>query len=198
MNRLLFISLLTLFYSSLSAQERTIGVVTIDKYVEGDSLVFYSNEENEWLKFDPFYREDESSFSMPSNFQPLAFHPDYFLLVLRVKQIEDDFATVITNESQNSYSMVNLTSKTLKYLEWEVFFESIYAVDLSNENNVYRKPESDLKINFDQNAYIEFKPIKVLDDWLEINWTNENETHTGWVKWRDKEDNLLIDLHYYN
>ena len=198
MNRLLYLIFLSLFFSSLFAQERTIGVVTIDKYQKGDSLVFYNNDETVWLKFDPFYREDESSFSMPSNFKPLAFHPDYFLLVLRVEQIDGGFATVIIDESQNSYSMINLTSKTLKYVVWADFITSIYSVGLSKENELYKKPESASKIEYDQTDYIEFKPIKVSDDWLQINWTHENVSHSGWVKWRDEKDNLLIDFYYFN
>jgi len=198
MNKLLSLLFLTFFSPSLFAQERTIGVVTLDQYEKGDSLVFYNDDETAWLKFDPYYREDESSFSMPSNFQPLAFHPDNFLLVLRAQEIVNGFATVIIDESQNGYSVVNLASKTLKYVEWADFMSSVYAVGLSKENEIYEKPESESKIDYVQIEHIEFKPIKVSNDWLQINWTHEDKTHSGWVKWRDKEDNLLVDFFYFS
>lgn len=194
----ILIPLLIILSSSLLGQNRSIGVVTINKYEKSDSLVFYNEDNTVWLKFDPYFREDELSFTMPSNFNPLAFHPDYFLLVLRVVEIEDGFATVVTDEAQKKYSRVDLNSQTLKYLEWSDFISSISAVELPNKNEIFKTPESELKIDYSRDEYIEFKPYKVSDDWLQIKWSSENESYSGWVKWRDEKDNLLVNFYYFN
>lgn len=194
----ILIPLLIILSSSLPGQNRSIGVVTINKYEKSDSLVFYNDDKTVWLKFDPYFREDESSFTMPSNFSPLAFHPDYFLLVLRVVEIKGGFAKVVIDEDQKKYSKVDLNSQTLKYLEWSDFISGISEVELPNKNEIYKTPESELKIDFSRDEYIEFKPHKVSDDWLQIKWSNGNESYSGWVKWRDEKDNLLVNFYYFN
>ncbi|MEP1304334.1 MAG: hypothetical protein ABJK11_05430 [Balneola sp.] len=204
MTRILLIGILIFCFSTSSvAQKRSVGIVTLENYEESDSLTFYNQDGSIWLKFDPYFRENESEFTTPKGFRPHAFHPDYFLIALRVIAIDDSTASVIINENSKALKDVDLNHHTLKFQSWkEHFLDNIFSISLKeNVNSLWTKPNEDSQ-QMEAPAkkdYVRLIPINVKNDWLQVKWKDPktDKIKTGWVKWRNAQDEILINLFYF-
>src|SRR5258706_10481370 len=77
----------------------TIGVVSLaDSVPQPDSIRFYSPDGTVWYVFTFFYDDRAGVWPFANkDFEPLAFHPDYFLLALVVTHRDSAGYEVIVN-----------------------------------------------------------------------------------------------------
>src|SRR5690606_17088516 len=70
--------------------DNSIGVISLsDGYSKQDSIKIYNEDGSLWYKFTYYYDDNDGVFEYHNpNFSPLAFHPDYFLLALKVSGIQ--------------------------------------------------------------------------------------------------------------
>lgn len=208
MKLILVYALLALSPHSSLAQDhssKSIGVITLNRFEETDSLKFYNDDGSIWLSFSPFFREDESVFIMPEKFNPLSFHPDYFLFSVKTIAVQDGLAEVIVNEENRTAKFVNLSDSTLVHRTWIEYFNNAVCIGVNpSSNTIYEQPSVDASQVFVQTQdELCAIPIIVEEDWLRVKWPADGrrlfgegneikDWKTGWLKWRDENDNLQV------
>lgn len=206
MRRLLISSLLLLMAASgVAAQPKSIGIVTLERYERSDSLTFLNEDGSVWLSFDPYYRENESSFSVPDGFGPMSFHPDYFTLALRCVSVKDSLAAVVIDEQTGTIKYADVGSQTLEFQTWEDHLTGLFAIGLRDRTPPARaEPDSTAEI-VDVYSSMDYrlKPAEVRGDWLRVeiqpaHGSEEEDARSGWIRWRDDQDQLLITLFYFS
>ena len=79
------------------------GVVTLSKYFdEKDKVRIYERNGRVWYQFTYLDEAFEELEGLNTDFLPLAFHPDYFLLVMRAVAEDDKTYEVVVNEGESS------------------------------------------------------------------------------------------------
>lgn len=177
----------------------SVGVITLtDKYTQQDTVKIYNEDGSIWYKFSYFYDDSDGEFDFYNkNFSPLAFHPDYFLLALKVTRIEKKRYEVIVNENTELKKYIKKEELFLKYESWKEHVLNVYAVDFEAEKNPLRKEPN---IQSTQIPYISdnfYQPKRIDGNWLQVNWKEKQDTYSGWIKWKDNQE-LLIELLYIN
>lgn len=180
---------------------QSIGVVTLGNYEKGDSLEFFNRDGTLWLRFDPYYRENEEVFELPEGFKPLAIHPDYFTLVMQAKEKTEAGYAVVVNEATGATKYVQVTDSVLTFKTWEELFkEDVSSVSIVLENQKLReKGRASADEVGTENAPHYFNPVAVNGNWLKVEWPiHESGTQrTGWVQWRNDRGEILVGIHFF-
>ena len=189
----LLLLLLTLNLLFAQGNNHQTDVVSLDKFSETDSIVFYNKDGSIWHHFSFDYN---GRFENRDDFKPLAFHPDYFLLVLIPIAKEGDKLGVLVNDETVKY--IDANSDIFHYQSWEEhLLEKVYAIDLNKNQQLRRKPSADAEI-VDKDAQGVYQPVQVLNDWLKVRWQSEKsakQTKQGWIRWKDG-DRILLKFLY--
>lgn len=185
-----------------NAQSRSIGIVTLGNYEEGDSLVFLNRDGKSWLRFDPYFRSDESQIVSPEGFNPLAFHPDYFLLVLRSFAMEGNRAEVVVDEESGLTKLVELENPVYKFVRWEVFLKELFSVGLLDNTPSFRMAPDSSSAIIDRDEYDSYEVLRITQvegEWVRIDWGGLDFVSEGygWVPWRNSKDELLLQFYYF-
>ena len=181
----------------------TKGVVVLNKFEKGDSVRFYNDDGSVWYEFSFFYDDSDGKFDFPNNdFRPFAFHPDYFLLVLRCTETSDRFLQVVVNEETGSKKYVKADDPVLKLQTWEEFVLKVFSVKFDKKANpILETPNGRVKtilIPGDAN----FRPVETDGEWLKIRWDAAGQTGkrkqdaTGWIRWK-KAGILQVGFSYF-
>lgn len=179
--------------------DNSIGVITLsDEYSKQDTIKIYNEDGSMWYKFSYFYDDSDGEYDYYNqNFNPLAFHPDYSLLALKVSGIEKNKYEVIVNENTRLKKYIKKEESFLEYENWEEHILNVYAIDFDAEHNPLRK-EPNKQAN--QIPYISdnfYRPRRIEGNWLQVTWKEKQNTHSGWLKWKE-DGKLLIELIYLN
>jgi hypothetical protein len=184
--------------------ENTLGVIVLSKdYRERDYIQIYNPDGSLWYKFTYYYDDKNGQFPYRNTeFQPFAFHPDYFLLSLKCVAKVGDRYEVVVNEETGLTKYVRADDRTLALEAWESHVSKVFSVEFDPRTNPLLKDrQGQRKIIFPKDTF--FHPVKTRGDWLMIKWEIKKSTKPekesyayGWIKWKAKEK-LLIELYYF-
>lgn len=167
-----------------------------------DFIRIYDDDGSVWYKFTFYYDDSDGKFEYENkSFRPFAFHPDYFLLALRLTSEDKNHFEVIVNEDTGLKKFVLKKDQLLRFESWEDHILNAFAVDFDKRYNALRRtPDGE----FDQTLFPEnttFHPIKINGQWLKVRIDpsdSENKSaQFGWIKWKEN-NTLLIKLFYFS
>lgn len=144
---------------------------------------------------------DEVSFveelSIKHKVQPFAWHPDNFLLVYRCIGEDQLSYLVIANESTGEVKYIKKSDKNYKFETWKEHILDAFSVGFDKKSNLIRKAPSSTaaSVTYDPDEY--YHPVKIIGDWLQVKWGENESMNTGWVRWRFSNDDLLIEIFYF-
>lgn len=171
-----------------------VGVLVLkDSYRQNDTVKFYNEDGSLWYKFTYYYDDSDGKFDFPNaDFQPLAFHPDYFLLALKTVEEGDDDYTVIVNEHTGLTKRIR-KEDFLQLLTWEQYILSSFSVGFDVDQNPIRKQPDISSETIPKAMDVNYLPVKIQGEWLQIKWGKENEMNFGWIRWIEK-NTLIIEV----
>ncbi|MCI0387231.1 MAG: hypothetical protein MOB07_00440, partial [Acidobacteria bacterium] len=158
-----------------------------------------------WYEFS--YYEDHALHYLKrpnADFAPYGFDPDYFGLTLKCVRSDADRYEVIVNEESSLRKFVKKDDPILKFQRWEEYVTNWSWVEFDASTNPPRiKPDISADViripSLSKDYVIGFHPDKIEGDWLRISWNLsesskkfQNKDEFGWVRWRDKENNLIV------
>jgi hypothetical protein len=164
------------------------GILVLKRdYVKEDTIAIYNSSGSKWkfFKFDDFFSDNEIS--------PYAMKPENNLLVFRCLKTEKEYFKIIVDENKQNIKYIKQSDTNFKYETLAEHIISVAFVGFDSEKNpMYQEPNSNSKqllFNKDEDYY----PIKIKGDWLMIGDSN-NQNY--WIKWRDKNGRLFLELFY--
>lgn len=147
------------------------------------------------------YREDLTvmkSFSFQSeiDISPYAWHPDYFLLVFRCIEKDSNFFHIIVDEPTRKIGLIKVNDLNFMFQTLEEHILSVASVDFDAvQNPIKEYPDSQSKTKmYEKDEF--FFPVEIQKEWLKIKWGTEDKWNYGWIKWRDKKKELIVELFY--
>lgn len=210
MNKIIFsifiISILTMGCASTSivatkAEQNgilatSLGILTLNDEVfrKEDTIKLFNNDGSVWYKFSFYYDDSDGVYDFHNeNFQPYAFHPDYFVLALLVVKQTDDSYIVIVNQ-KDSLTKVLPKADYLRFCSWPDFITTkVFAIRPNEKSNVVLSDTvkgSILELNLNKTI---LHPVLIQGDWLKVKWKVAENWSYGWIRWRKKGE-LLINL----
>lgn len=185
--------------------KNTIGVVALNEKANNKArkLQFFNEDGSVWYEFS-FYDDDVngSSAQSKSEFQPFAFHRDYFVLALKCVGKDANRFQVVVNESTGLTKFIRRRDNTFKFQTWQAHILDLFAVGFDRSNNPLRAgpgeragpltlPPSDAT----------FQPVQIKGNWLKVRWNvsgdHKGKVRYGWVKWK-QDGELLIERFYFS
>lgn len=198
MKKQLIITLLLVL--SLSSGFESIGqdlgpeVITLGQSFQ-DGPVTLMNEDGSFFCAIGFNSEKE----IPGNFFPIAFHPDYYLLTLEVKEkLESDRFLVFINE--NETKIIQTTPGKVVFENWEEHLENrvSYVTVNTQQTPLYVRPNENIGMAIRSDNSTLFKVHKVKGSWMKVRFvSSEESTKGGWIQWKE-ENKITAAFHYYN
>jgi hypothetical protein len=184
--------------------ENSLGVVSLNEkgYGKDKFIHIYNQDGGIWYRFTYYYDGSDGKFEYANeNFNPFAFHPDYFVLALKCVGEDENRYEVIVNEETGLKKFVRKDDATLKFETWEKHILKTFAVDFDREQNPLREtPEGQVK-DFVLPKEATFHPVEVNGEWLKIRWDSSKKAvkndKFGWVKWKEN-NKILIELFYFS
>ena len=184
--------------------KNTIGVIVLSTHYGKNSFVrIYNADRSLWYEFTYYYDDSDGKFEYADDkFKPFAFHPDYFLLVLKCVRRSQNRFEVVVNEETGMKKYVNVDDPVLKFETWERHILRHPSIDFNRkENPVLETPAGKVKAS-DFPKEVLFEAVEIKGEWLKIRWTRAEEqarknkqNDFGWIRWK-KDDALLIDIFY--
>ncbi len=156
-------------------------------------LRFYEDKE---LKMDSFTAEGEKSYIL---LNPEMHKLDYYIFDLAVKSRRNGWLEVVVDDQKNKTLWLQ-ENKSVKFEDWLQQMKTSFSVgSLNIESNPLRlKPEATAeKIIFEGNDC--FEVIEMKGDWIKVNLQNHCsdapiQSVSGWIRWRDENGCLLIEI----
>jgi hypothetical protein len=180
-----------------SIVDGSIGIVSVtDNITEKDTIKLFNKDGSLWYEFSFFYDDSDGKFDYPNDdFKPLAFHPDNFLLMLKVTNRSGNRYEVIVNEKTVFKKYLEKNQDFFLFQSWEEHILKIPSVDFNETTNpILEKPSKNAgKIYYGKDEL--YQPNKINGEWLQLKWGSEGDWEYGWIRWRDNEK-LLIELYY--
>lgn len=178
----------------------SIGIITIiaERLTENDTIKIFNKDGSLWYKFSYFYDDSNGKYDFYNeDFNPLSFHPDYFLLALKVTSELNDYYEVVVNENTWIKKYIKKNNPLLKFQTWEEhILSSVFAVGFDENKNPLRSYPSLSAdtLYYDKDEF--YYPNQIKGEWLQVKWGSEGNWNYGWIKWKDK-DRLLIEIFYF-
>lgn len=184
--------------------EKTIGVVSLNPtgYKKNSQLRFFNKDGSLWYQYS-FYGDAGVPSSARADFKPFAFHPDYFLLVVKCVKRYMDRWEVIVNEATGLTKFVRVSDRNLEFETWGDHILKLFAVNFDQSVNPLRTAPSGRGNSIRLADKLIFRPVQLRGNWLKVraefpeNLKLQSGVRTGWVKWRDAKD-LLIEPFYFS
>jgi len=167
-----------------------------------DFIRFYNDDGTLWYEFTFYYDDSDGKFEYENeNFAPFAFHPDYFLLALRLAGEDKNHYEVIVNEDTGLKKLVKKDDPALKFETWEQHIVKAFAVKFDPKENPLRESPDAKSKNIDLPKDVFFHPVEVKGEWLKVRWDKSEQppkkvVEFGWVRWRNNTQ-LLVGLSYF-
>ena len=183
--------------------EKTIGVLTLNStgHKKNSQIRFFNKDGGLWYQYS-FYEDAGTPSSTRADFKPFAFHPDYFLLVVKCVKRHVDRWEVVVNEATGLTKFVRVEDRNLKFETWGDHILKLFAVNFDQAVNPVRTGPSNRRNSVHLADKMIYRPVQIRGRWLKIRAESpENEKlrsgiRTGWIKWRDAKD-LLIEPFYF-
>lgn len=191
--------------------ENTIGVITLnDERKESDSkdvVQIYNQNGSLWYEFSFDDDSDRKFDGSNQDFQPFAFHQDYFLLALKCVGVDANRYEVVVNESTGLRKYVRKNDQTFLFQTWEDHILHLTFVGFDQATNPLMnaptlrgrrvRPPKDITDVF-------FQPVEIKGNWVKVSWDLSESGRTkvtapkiryGWIRW--KENNTIIIERFY-
>lgn len=170
------------------------GIVQISdtaNYEEGFDFTVYNKDSTLWkkLRFSP---ELADSFGV----RPYVFNYDYDVMVFRCIERIGDYYRVVINEGKGLEKLVSVHEKYLMFQTWPQHLLSVYAVEFDPKKDPLRKKADSLAATIPYDKEQAYMPAKIQGDWLQVKWGEGGGQKKGWIQWKDKAGNLLVNLFY--
>ncbi len=178
--------------------ENSIGLVgLIEDISEKDTIRIYNKDKSLWHKFTFYYDDSDGKYEFHKpEFSPYAFHPDNFLLYMKVAgRSENGLIPLIVNEATMETKYIEDNSSILAFQTWEECILNLFAVGFDPEKTpILSNLEKDAEtILYNEDEL--YHPNKIKGKWLQIKWGTENAWKYGWIQWKNKEK-LLIEPYF--
>lgn len=176
-----------------SKADTLLGVLTLGpNYSIDDTIKIYNDDGSlwHWVAF-----KDEIKKIRHPDFDPLGFHPDYFMLDLIVaSQKENHFEVIVNDETGLRKTVIEARPGQLRLKTFHEFLKD-EAIEFDFETNPIRESIDGKPILNKSSNNFEVKTIGVKNDWLKIKyWDYKAKKETiGWIRWREG-DKMLIRL----
>jgi len=185
------------------ALKNSLGVISLNEkgYGKDEFIHIYNQDGSLWYKFSFYYDDSDGKFEYANeNFNPFAFHPDYFVLALKCVGEDENRYEVIVDEETGLKKFVRKDDTILKFETWEKHILKTFAVDFNREQNPLREaPEGQVKTAVLPKEAT-FHPVEINGEWLKVRWDSSKKAGKngkfGWVKWRE-DNKILVELFYF-
>jgi hypothetical protein len=174
----------------------SLGVLTLNDEVirKEDTIKLFNDDGSVWYKFSFYYDDSDGVYDFQNeNFQPYAFHPDYFVLALLVVKRTDDSYVVMVNQKHGLTKMLP-KADFLRFCSWSDFIiTKVFSIKPNEKSNGVLSDSvkgSLLELDLDN---ITLHPVQIKDDWLKVRWKVGQNWSYGWIRWKNKGE-LLITL----
>lgn len=169
------------------------GVITINENIEftdGFTFKVYNTDSTLWknLRFSPTLINEP-------NINPNIFDYDNYIMVFKCVGKKGSFYRILIDEKKQIEKLISVQEKNLIFQTWPQHILSVFSVDfdykknpLRNENNIRSR-----LIRFNKEEL--YRPLKIIGDWLQVGWGDDENLKKGWIKWIDN-DTLLVHLFY--
>jgi len=183
--------------------DTALGVVTLsdsrltDSLLRQDSIRFYNPDGTVWYLFSFYYDDSDGRWAFPnSGFNPYAFSPDYFVLVLCVTRRNAQGYEVVVNTETGLRKWLP-AAPYLQFQTWQQHLLTGFAVDFDSTSNPLRAAPNDrANLVLGPGQHEVNWPLLVKGDWLKVGWGGERPGHqSGWIRWR--RGNLLVAGLFY-
>jgi len=192
-----------------TSMSNSIGVITLNDKRQSSSkdiIRLFNKDGSLWYAFSLYDDSDVKFDGSNTDFSPLAFHQDHFLLVLKcIGSVEDQYEVVV-NENSGLRKFVKKDDPLFKFQTWEEHILNLFAVGVNESRNpVLSKPDTGERIQVPKG--VNFYPDRIDGAWLRIRWdeseseeannTNRKQSiRYGWVRWKDG-NNIIIERFYF-
>lgn len=166
-----------------------------DSFTKGDFIEIFNADGSLWHRFTYFYDDSDGDFEYANDdFVTYSFHPDYFILAMKMVNEDASRYEVIVNEGTGKTKFVLKDSKGLKFSNWSEYVVRMFAVGFDQNINPVRRapagaildpqPQSDL-----------FHPKETKGDWMRVEFDSSRSEADkgGWIRWREN-GKLIIEL----
>ncbi|EKT3967229.1 hypothetical protein NTJ12_002314 [Flavobacterium psychrophilum] len=156
-------------------------------YSKEDTITIYNSNGSRWksFKFDDFFSDNEIN--------PYTMKAENNLLVFKCLKTEKKYFKIIVDEDKQNAKYIKQSDSNFKYETLAEHIISVPFVGFDNEKNpLYQEPDSKSKqLLFNINE--DYHPVKTKGDWLMIEDSNNQDY---WIKWRDNNGKLILELFY--
>ena len=174
--------------------DSSIGVLVAQDYGKKDTVRFLNDNGSIWYKFTFYYDDSDGKWDYPNaDFDPRAFHQDYFLLALDVIEVRGNLYTVVVNEKTGLRKRIK-KARFLRLLTWDQYVLTAFSVTFNSVDNPVRVlPQPSARaIRFVRGT--DYLPEAVQGEWLKLKWGREGAEKHGWIRWRSG-GRLLVTMH---
>lgn len=170
-------------------KEDSYGLLVLrNNYNKKNLINIYNRNNSIWksFKFDDFFSDNE--------IDPYAIKSENNLLVFRVLKKEKGlYGIVVKEDNENLLKFIKTTDPNFKYQTLAEHILTVVFIDFDDQTNPLHEEPSDESKQLFFNKDEDYYPIKIKDDWLMIKDSN-NKNY--WIKWRDQNGKLIIELLY--
>lgn len=128
--------------------------------------------------------------------KPLLARAEYSLLIFNCIGKEGKYYKVVIDEKKQQIGYIMTSDKKFRYESWSEHIVTLPTVDFdANENPLRSRPDGNASLVKAPQKVEFYYPKQVVGDWLKVVWDTPKKG-VGWVKWKDKNNDLLIQRFY--
>ena len=122
---------------------------------------------------------------------------EYSILIFNCLAINDKYYKVVTDEKKRQVGYIPRSDKKFCYETWGDHVASVSSVDFDPEDNPLHKQPNEPSPLVPVSSKIDlYRPEKAIGDWLKVSWESPKKG-VGWIKWKDKHSDLIVELFYF-
>lgn len=162
-------------------------MVLKNTYKQEKLLTIYNVDKSKWKSF---YLDDKFSLD---DIDPSAIKPENTLLVFKCIGQENEFYKVIVNENKNIVKYIKKNDSDFQFQATKEHILTVFSVDFNEKENPLRTAPNVKSQSFPKNKDSFYYPIKTNGDWLMV---EDDNKENFWIRWRNSENKLILELYY--
>ena len=213
MKHILIILILTIS-TGLYGQDRPLmgkelGVLEAKIETMKENIVIYNQDGSVWMKFDFNFENELDSknytfedvkklYTWNDDFNPYAFHIDYFTLMFICTGVEGDKYKVIVNNESGLEKYIDKEKFWLLRNWQDHILHSVASIDFDKQENIVRSnpTEESAVIKMSEDIDVIVEPLEIKCDWLKIKYWEHEIEMTGWIRWKIGNQ-IIVSLFYF-
>src|SRR5690606_19384558 len=147
-----------------------------------DTFKILNNDGSIWYKFSFNYDDSDGEYDFyNSNFEPFAFHQDYYLLVFAVMDSFTREKEIIVNQTTGLRKKIaDITN--LEFMCWDsLLTNKVFSISYDPNVTSLKKEPTESSTNIEDVVDSELHPIKIKGDWLGVE-SIEDGKFKGWIR----------------